>query len=81
MKISSLLLGFITAFSSVSQGAEMQAVIRRVYHGNDFRGYYMDPPCWRFYPRPSCHSKSSHWLYENHRQVFIEITIDEAAER
>jgi hypothetical protein len=78
MRISTLLFGLVAVLSSLSQGAEARAVIRRVYHGNDFRGFYLDPPYWRYYPRQSCHSENSHWLYENHQYVFIEIMINDA---
>jgi hypothetical protein len=47
-----------------------------VYDGNDFESYYTDPPFWIYLPNGLWHSKSAHWLYKNHRYVFIDIKVN-----
>lgn len=48
----------------------------RVYDGDDLESYYSDPPYWSYYSRGFWHSKKAHWLYQNHRYVFIDIKLD-----
>jgi hypothetical protein len=76
MRISSFVFGMAVAITGISQPAEAKAVITRVYDGNDFETYSMDPPCWIYLSKGFWHSKSAHWLYKNHRYVFIDIKID-----
>jgi hypothetical protein len=47
-----------------------------VYDGNDFESYYSDPPCWIYLPKGVWHSKNAHWLYKNHRYVFVDIKVN-----
>jgi hypothetical protein len=47
----------------------------RVYHGKDFANYYSDPPYWSYRPKGFGHHGSAHWLYKNHRDVFIDIQV------
>jgi hypothetical protein len=47
-----------------------------VYDGNDFESYYADPPSWIYLPNGLWHSKNAHWLYKNHRYVFIDIKVN-----
>ena len=64
---------------TVSQASEAQAIMTRVYRGDDFGDYYSDPPYWSYTSHGSGHSKSAHWLYKNHRYVFIDITLKYAS--
>jgi hypothetical protein len=72
----SFLSGLIAISIGVLQKAEAQALVTRVYEGNDFGGYYLDPPYWSYHFVRSWHRKSEHWLYRNHRFVFIDIKIN-----
>lgn len=74
-KIGSLLLGMVAISISFPQVSEAQAVMTRVYDGNDFESYYSDPPYWSYHSKGLWHSKSAHWLYANHRYVFIDIKL------
>ncbi len=58
-----------------SQGSEAKAVLTYVYGGHDFRNYCLDPPFWSYSAKGEWHSRSVHWLYRNHRDVFIDIKI------
>jgi hypothetical protein len=78
MRTSSLVLGLVATSIGVSQKTEAQAVITRVYDGNDFGNYCLDPPYWSYHSKGFWHSKSAHWLYENHRDVFIDIKVNYA---
>jgi hypothetical protein len=49
---------------SLSQEAENQAVITRVYDGDDFGSYYLDPPYWSYQPKRFWSRKSAHWFYK-----------------
>jgi hypothetical protein len=75
MRTSSLVLGLVAISINASQDAEAQTVVTRVYDGNDFESYYLDPPVWIYYSKGRGHSKSAHWLYRNHRYVFIDIKV------
>jgi hypothetical protein len=75
--MSSLILGLVWASVAVSQEAEAQALITRVYDGNDFESYCLDPPYWSYHWKGFWHSRSAHWLYGNHRFVFIDIKLTE----
>jgi hypothetical protein len=75
MRISSLILGLVWASVAISQEAGNKALITRVYDGNDFAGYSLDPPYWSYHLKGFWHSKSAHWLYGNHRRVFIDIKL------
>jgi hypothetical protein len=76
MRISILILGIAVTSLGISQGTENKAVMTRVYDGNDFETYYLDPPCWIYLSRGFWHTKSAHWLYKNHRYVFIDIKLN-----
>ena len=76
MRISTLVFGMAVTFIGISQQAEAKAVMTRVYDGNDFETYYLDPPCWIYLSNGFCRSKSAHWLYKNHRYVFIDIKLN-----
>jgi hypothetical protein len=75
MRVRSLVLGLVATALGVAQGAEAQAVLTRVYRGNDFANYYSDPPYWSYHSDGFSHSKSAHWLYRNHQRVFIDIKL------
>jgi hypothetical protein len=81
MRICILLVGLFAASISVAQGAETRAVLTRVHNGGDYESYYLDPPSWSYHPKRSGRSKNAHWLYKNHRQVFIDIKISDAGSR
>jgi len=76
--MSSLILGLVLASVAVSQEAEAQALITRVYYGNDLESYSLDPPYWSYHWKGFWHSKSAHWLYGNHHFVFIDIKLTES---
>jgi len=78
MRVNNLVLGLAALSIAVSQKAEAQALITRVYDGNDFESYCSDPPYWSYQSKGFCHSKSAHWLYGNHRYVFIDIKLTES---
>lgn len=78
---SSLLLGLVAISFGVSQESKARPSVTRVYGGNDFEGYALDPPCWSYHSRGFGHSKSAHWLYKNHRHVFIDIKLNYADSR
>jgi hypothetical protein len=46
MKMANLILGLVAISIAVSQHAEAQAFITRVYYGSDFENYSLDPPFW-----------------------------------
>ncbi len=76
MIMSSLVLGLVATSAGVaSQETGPQAVIAFVYHGSDFRNYYLDPPYWSFQPGGFWNPKKGDWLYKNHRRVFIDIKV------
>ena len=45
MKINSFVLGLAAASISASQDAKAQTLMTRVYHEDDFRGYYLFYTC------------------------------------
>jgi hypothetical protein len=47
MRVRSLVLALVAASLGSPKGSEPQAVVTRVYRGNDFGHYYSDPPYWR----------------------------------
>jgi hypothetical protein len=71
--MSNLVLGLVATSVGVSQAAGDKALITRVYEGNDFEGYFLDPPYWSYHSEEG--AKSAHWLYKNHRHVFIDIKV------
>jgi len=75
MKMANLVLGLVATSMAVSQDVEAQAFITRIYYGNDFENYSSDPPFWSYHSKGFWHSKSGHWLYGNHRYVFIDIKL------
>jgi hypothetical protein len=60
----------------VSQKAEAQAIMTRVYDGEDFGSCSLDPPYWTYQPKGFWSRKSAHWFYKNHRYVFIDIKLN-----
>ena len=75
MRMSCFVLVLMATLISLSQEAETQAVITRVYDGDDFGSYYLDPPYWSYQPKGFWSCKSAHWFYKNHRNVFIDIKL------
>ena len=75
MRMSSLVLGLVAASIAASQEAEAQALLIRVYDGNDFESYSLDPPYWTYHAKGFWDSRSAHWFYRNHRYVFIDIKL------
>jgi hypothetical protein len=75
--MSSLISGLVWASIAASQEAEAQGLVTRVYDGNDFETYSLDPPYWSYHWNGFWHSQSAHWLYGNHRYVFIDIKLTE----
>jgi hypothetical protein len=41
MKMANLILGLVAISIAISQHAEAQALITRVYYGNDFENYFL----------------------------------------
>ncbi len=76
MRTSALVSAIIATLTLGAQHSEAKAVMTLVYDGNDFESYYSDPPCWIYLPNDLWHSKSAHWLYKNHRYVFIDIKVN-----
>lgn len=76
MKISSVVVGLVAASMGVSQDSSAHVRVTRVYDGNDFGSYYLDLPYWSYRSKGIWHRKAAHWLYENHRYVFIDIRIN-----
>jgi hypothetical protein len=73
MKINSFVLGLAAASISASQDAKAQTLMTHVYHEDDFRGYCLDPPYWICRFKGFGGARIEHWLYKNHRRVFIDI--------
>jgi hypothetical protein len=48
MRVRSLVLALVAASLGSPKGSEPQAVVTRVYRGNDFGHYYSDPPYWSY---------------------------------
>jgi hypothetical protein len=76
MRINALISAIIATSIVTSQRSEAKAVMTVVYDGNDFESYYSDPPCWIYLPNGVWRSKSAHWLFKNHRYVFIDIKVN-----
>jgi len=74
--MSNFVLGLVAASVCISQAAEAQPHVIRVYDGNDFDSYSLDPPCWTYHSKGFWHPKHAHWLYSNHRYVFIDIPVN-----
>ncbi len=81
MRVRSLVLALVAASLGAAKGSEPQAVVARVYRGNDFGHYYSDPPYWSYQSDGFWHCKSAHWIYKNHRRVFIDIKLKYADSR
>jgi hypothetical protein len=71
-----LVLGLIATSVLISQAAEAQTFVTRTYNQKELERYDLDPPCWTYHAEASSRSKSVHWLYANHRCVFIDIKMD-----
>jgi hypothetical protein len=74
--MSSLVVGLAATSIGISQGTANKAVMIRVHHGEDFADYYLDPPYWSYRATGFGHRGPSHWLYKNHRDVFIDIQVN-----
>ena len=79
MRMSNLVLGLVATSLGVLQAAGDKALMTRVYDGNDFESYCLDPPYWSYHSEGG--AKSAHWLYKNHRHVFIDIKVNYADSR
>jgi hypothetical protein len=75
MGIKSVVLGLVATSVGVAEGSEIEAVVHRVYLGNDYGQQYFDPPYWSYLRGEFPHSQSEHWLYKNHRHIFIDIEL------
>ena len=73
---SGLLLGLVAISFGVSQVSDAQPRVTRVYPGNDFADYCLDPPHWSYQSKGLGHPKSAHWLYKNGRHTFIDIKMN-----
>ena len=76
MRMYNLVLGLVATSVFGSQKAEAQPVVIQVYDGNDFETYSLDPPYWSYHSKGFWNSKHAHWLYHNHRYVFIDIRMN-----
>src|SRR5262249_22551859 len=76
MRTSSLLLALVATSLGVAQERQSKPLVIRVYEGNDFRSYCLDPPRWVYLPKGFRRSKSAHWLYRNHRYIFLDIKLN-----
>jgi hypothetical protein len=79
-EIKSVVLGLVATSVGVAQGSEIKAAVHRVYLGNDYLGndygqQHFDPPYWSYLRGDFPHSQSEHWLYKNHRHIFIDIEL------
>ncbi len=74
MRVNSLVLGLVAVSITVSQPTRAQTVVARVYHGNDFSSYSLDPPYWSYH-KEFWHPENAHWLYRNHHYVFFDIKL------
>jgi hypothetical protein len=77
MRICCLLAGLVAGSTGVSQKTQPQGVLGRVYDGNDYSSYYLDPP-YSFHPKRFWNVKNAHWLFHNHRYVFLDIKVSDA---
>jgi hypothetical protein len=76
MRMHNLVMGLGAVLVLISQAAEAQTVVTRIYNQKELERYALDPPFWTYHAEGWCHSKSAHWLYANHRCVFIDIKMD-----
>jgi hypothetical protein len=75
MRMHTLVLGLVAVSVCIPQAAEAQPVVIRADDGNDFESYSLDPPWWSYHSKGFRNSKHAHWLYHNHRYVFIDIKV------
>ena len=76
MAIEKLFLGLAATSVCALQETEAQTLVTRVYHEDDIGSYAFDPPFWSYHSKGYWHSESAHWLYHNHRYVFIDIEVN-----
>ena len=76
MRMHNLVMGLGAVLVLISQAAEAQTVVTRIYNPKELERYALDPPFWTYRAEGWCLSKSAHWLYANHRCVFIDIRLD-----
>jgi hypothetical protein len=74
-------VGLVAASITFAQKAQTRAVMTRVYDGDDYESYSLDPPYWSYQPKRSGYSKNGHWLFKNHRHVFIDIKVSDGGSR
>ena len=75
MRIEKFVLGLLAISVCGSQQSEAQTFVARLYNGNELEGYSSDPPFWTYQSKGVSHFKVAHWLYCNHRHVFIDIEV------
>jgi|SRR5271165_2113222 len=78
MEIRGLVLGLVAMSVCVAQETDAQTFVTRIHHRKEFEGYSLDPPFWTYRAKGFRHSKTAHWVYGNHRYVFIDIEMDVA---
>jgi hypothetical protein len=76
MEMHNLVLGLVAISFCVVQETAAQTFVTRIYNNKELERYALDPPFWTYHAEGSPHSKSVHWLYANHRCVFIDIKMD-----
>ena len=76
MGIGKLVPGLFAISLCVSQESEAQTLVTRFYNGKELESYSSDPLFCRYYAKGVSHSKSTHWLYRNHRYIFIDIEVN-----
>jgi hypothetical protein len=51
MRMRNLVLALVAISVGISQAAGDKALMTRVYDGNDFGSYYLDPPYWSYHSK------------------------------
>ena len=76
MEIHGLVLGLVAISVCAVRETDAQTLLTRVHHRKELEGYSLDPPFWTYHAKGFRHSKKAHWLYRNHREVFIDIKVN-----
>ena len=76
MRIEKLVLGLLAISVCGSQESEAQTFVTRFYSGKELESYSLGRPFWIYHSKRASHSKAAHWLYCNHRYVFIDIRMN-----
>jgi hypothetical protein len=74
MRMHKLVLGLVAISACISQQTEAQTFETRAYNEKELERFAFDPPFWIFCGE--LNTKSNHWLYANHRFVFIDIKVE-----